>query len=280
MPAVPPYATVKASINGGALTSGGITVASGDTVQLSGESTAQWTSQRWELYAFPEGMSAPAGWSTDANGKFYSTAVTPPVFSIPSTTYWGKIAVRLTVNDGLFAGVVNAQMKDESTAFSQRSPGLGLRDIFEGETNQFATSHAIELQRTLRQLEYYQDDYHRIRPIIGKVRTTDATVTTVASFTMSDETMVAFDAIVVAGRRVNVTEGGRWKRSVVYRRTGAGVATIVGTLETGTDQETSAGLDVTIDTDGANTVRVRVTGLAATDINWGCELRYQEITNA
>lgn len=107
---------------------------------------------------------------------------------------------------------------------------------------------------------------------IAEVQTTDATVTTVASYAMSDETLCAFDVVVIATKRTTVTEGGRWKRSVVYRRTGAGVATIVGTLETGTDQETSAGLDVTIDTDGASTVRVRVTGLAATNINWTCRM--------
>ena len=105
-----------------------------------------------------------------------------------------------------------------------------------------------------------------------EAQTTDATVTTVASYSMSDETLCAFDVVVIATKRTSVTEGGRWKRSVVYRRTGAGVATIVGTLETGTDQETSAGLDVTIDTDGANAVRVRVTGLAATNINWTCRM--------
>jgi hypothetical protein len=93
---------------------------------------------------------------------------------------------------------------------------------------------------------------------------------------MLDETMCAFDVIVCAALQTNVTDGGRWKRSVVYRRTGGGVPTIVGTLESGTDQEVTAGLDVTIDQNGVDTVRVRVTGIAATNFNWTAELRVQE----
>ncbi len=122
----------------------------------------------------------------------------------------------------------------------------------------------------------YQGTRMRIISIPGEVQTADDTVTTVVSFLMLDETLCAFDVVVTAALQTNVTDGGRWKRSVVYRRTSAGVPTIVGTLESGTDQEVSAGLDVTIDDDGVDTVRVRVTGIAATDFNWTAELRVQE----
>lgn len=107
---------------------------------------------------------------------------------------------------------------------------------------------------------------------IAEVQTTDATVTTVASYVMSDETALSIDVLVLATKRTAVTEAGTFKRHACYRRTGGGVATIVGAVVSGSDQETSAGLDVTIDTDGASTVRVRVTGLAATNINWTCRM--------
>lgn len=116
----------------------------------------------------------------------------------------------------------------------------------------------------------------RILDSVDRITTTDATVTTVASWFMSDETAVAVDVLVLGSKRTAVTEVGRYKRSVVYQRTGGGVATIVGALESGTDEETSAGLDVTIDTDGAATIRVRVTGLAATNMTWSCAMRVQE----
>ena len=110
----------------------------------------------------------------------------------------------------------------------------------------------------------------------AQLQTTDDTQATLLAYTMSDESVAAFDVVVTAVTGTNATGAGRWKRSVVYRRTGAGVATIVGAIETGTDQETDAAWDVDIDTDGANDVRVRVTGAAATDINWAVVARVQE----
>ncbi len=123
----------------------------------------------------------------------------------------------------------------------------------------------------------FQGTRMRILSIPGEVQTTDDTVTTVVSFAMVDETVCAFDVVVTACLQGAATDGGRWKRSVVYRRTSAGVPLIVGTLETGTDQEVSAGLDVTVDDDGVDTVRVRVTGLpSVSNMNWTAELRVQE----
>jgi hypothetical protein len=106
------------------------------------------------------------------------------------------------------------------------------------------------------------------------LQTADATQQTLLAYTMTDETLAAFDLVVTAARRTNVTKAGRFKRSVVYRRTGGGAPTIVGAIETGTDQTTDAWL-VTVDVSG-NDVRVRVTGAAATGINWSCSLRIQE----
>jgi len=122
----------------------------------------------------------------------------------------------------------------------------------------------------------YQGTRMRILSIPGELQTTNGTDGYIVSFTMLNETMCAFDVVVCAALQTNVTDGGRWKRSVVYRRTGGGAPTIVGTLESGTDQEVTAGLDVTIDQNGVDTVRVRVTGIAATNFNWTAELRVQE----
>ncbi len=124
----------------------------------------------------------------------------------------------------------------------------------------------------------YQGTNLRILSIPGEVSTSTNTVTTVASFTMNDETLCAFDVVVTAAMRTDLDKGGRWKRSVVYYRTDGGSPTIVGSLESGTDEETDAALDVTIDTD-SNDVRVRVTGINSTNFNWTCELRVQETLN-
>jgi hypothetical protein len=114
-----------------------------------------------------------------------------------------------------------------------------------------------------------------VRSVVGEVQTSSTSQTTVASYAMTDETLCAFDVIVTCARRTNVTKGGRWKRSVVYRRTSAAAPAIVGTLETGTDQETTAGDDVTVDVSGSSIV-VLVTAADADARNWLCELRVQE----
>lgn len=117
----------------------------------------------------------------------------------------------------------------------------------------------------------------RVLQQIDEVQTVDDTITTLSSFIMVDETLCAFDVIVTAVLQGAATDGGRWKRSVAYSRTAAGIPLIVGTLETvGLDQKISGGLDVNIDDNGVDTIRVRVTGIAATNFNWGCELRVQE----
>lgn len=94
--------------------------------------------------------------------------------------------------------------------------------------------------------------------VYGDIQTSSTSPATVVSYTMADETLVVFDVLVGVSRRTNVTKGGRYKRSFVYRRTGGGAPTIVGAVESSTDQETTAGDDVTIDV-SSNDVRVRFT---------------------
>lgn len=121
----------------------------------------------------------------------------------------------------------------------------------------------------------YQGVGTRILSYPAAIDTSDATPTTIVSFQMLAETIAAYDVIVTASKLTTATVGGRWKRSVVYQMTG-GASIIVGTLETGTDQETDAGLDVTIVDNGSGLMEVQVTGIAATDINWSVDLRVQE----
>lgn len=151
----PPYAKALVSVNGGGVQSGGVVVAGGATIAFSGENTAQWSNQKWELYWYPTDFSAPAGWSTDANGVIFSTAVTPPSFTLPAlaaATGWGKYMLRLTVNAGLL-GLL--PIIDESLALRMLSPkgqtGLGFN-----ETSQFGGARkqvAGELETTLRAIE-------------------------------------------------------------------------------------------------------------------------------
>lgn len=136
-----PYATLLASIAAGAATAGGATATPGQTCQLSGESTVGWTAQLFEIYSYPAGFAAPAGWSTDAAGVyFYSTTSTPPLITLSAATTPAKYLFRLTVNNGLDgSGVASATLVDEATAVRVAGVG-GLHAFAPGETSQWSTA--------------------------------------------------------------------------------------------------------------------------------------------
>ncbi len=121
--------------------------------------------------------------------------------------------------------------------------GLGLQDgyfpAWNSAADSFVSSKTL-VDPIITGTVIYQGTRMRILSISGEVQTTDDTVTTVVSFAMVGGTLCAFDVIVTASLQGSPTDGGRWKRSVVYRRTNSGTPTIVGTLETGTDQEVSS----------------------------------------
>lgn len=100
------------------------------------------------------------------------------------------------------------------------------------------------------------------------VQTTDATVTTVASFTLTDATIYN----VVADVRGLVTggNGAGYLRAATVKRIGAGAVLVA--VSTPHTAEDNAAWDCTIDVNG-NDARVRVTGAAATTINWSCLLK-------
>jgi hypothetical protein len=101
---------------------------------------------------------------------------------------------------------------------------------------------------------------------VGRVQTTDATVTTAASFTPADGTVVSV-WVAVDARQTDGTKGASYLRRALYRRVG-GTVTLIGSVQTiGTDAEETAGWDATLDI-SSTLVRVRVTGAAATTIDW------------
>jgi hypothetical protein len=124
-------ATLLASVNGGAPTTGGITAALDDEVQFSFLNTTGWSGARLELSA-PPGYPTPTGWTSstvDGHTVFYVLGRTAPQ---PVTlSLWGKYMTRLIVNGG--AAV------DEATAISVPSPS-GLLDLGHREAGQFGGS--------------------------------------------------------------------------------------------------------------------------------------------
>jgi hypothetical protein len=141
----PPYAKLRASVNGGAPQTGEIIAAGGDTVQFTAESTVGWGSARWEIISFPPGYATPAGWTYDAaSDTFYYIGVSsPPAITLSAdAAKWGKYIPRLLVNgaspdptDPSYA----ADLVDEATGIVVES-AAGLRGVGFRERIQFSSA--------------------------------------------------------------------------------------------------------------------------------------------
>jgi hypothetical protein len=137
----PPYALLRASINSGAVQTGGLVVAGSATVQLSADpaGAADVSRYRYEIYDYPIGFAQPTGWSTDSNGVyFYAGGSTPPVFTVLSAATFGKYMLRLTIGDHA-APLTIEQLEllvDEKTSVEVVAIS-GLHDTGLGETMQW-----------------------------------------------------------------------------------------------------------------------------------------------
>lgn len=159
----PPYAKVLVSIAGGAPTSGFLTVAAGNNIQLSMQSSVGVQQVRWEIYDYPVGFSVPSGWAQDSVGVLYSTALTPPAFSIPAqgVNNWGKFPIRLRLNGNPLqfnsAGQqnqgFNQNLEDTSTILSfldvNGVEGVGFGESIQGD---ILRSWGGAIMRALRKL--------------------------------------------------------------------------------------------------------------------------------
>lgn len=392
-----PYAKVLVSVNGGGNTSGGIDIPSAATIALSAESTVGWTQARWEIIDYPEGFTAPAGWSTAADGTIYSTSFTPSSFTLAAaSTRWGKWHFRLRVNEQVADDQnIIENLVDSTTIIHMLSPN-GQRDTAAGETTQFCTSTTMvkgwvrDYQRNLRiiepllggggsgtpggsgtQFQYrvsgttfggasgfdydtgankarfinpwllndsdashqYQlavsnlaanrtitlplltgnDTFvfeahtqtltnktltsptlggtpvfsatslqatgnarHKIYSDIANVQTTDATVTSLFTWTILDEAVTKMVAEVNACQSTGANVAA-YTRGLKFKRDGGTVT--AGTVDTVYTEEDVAGWDATID-NSTSTGRVRVTGAAATTIDWGGTMTRSETAHA
>lgn len=104
----------------------------------------------------------------------------------------------------------------------------------------------------------------------NRVATTDATVTTLHTFTVPTSTTYMITAYVVARRTGGASgtaeDGAGYVVRGTYKNT-AGTVAIIGAVSADYTAESQAGWDATLDTTGA-TVRIRVTGAASNSITW------------
>lgn len=108
----------------------------------------------------------------------------------------------------------------------------------------------------------------------ASVQTTDATVTTLISKTLAEGKAYIIVAKVV-GKQADTNRASYVRRVCVYRPA-AGSATLQGSVQDELTIESDANWDCTVDVSG-NDARVRITGVAATTIDWKGSLEFIEV---
>lgn len=105
------------------------------------------------------------------------------------------------------------------------------------------------------------------------LQTTDATATTIDSFTLDDEETYMVQINVVGTKDDGTDRCGAIKTALLYRD--GGVATIQGVVHVTIEEFSDSNWDIDI-TVNSNDVRATVTGLAATTVNWICSMQFIE----
>lgn len=109
--------------------------------------------------------------------------------------------------------------------------------------------------------------------IQGRVATTSATVATLLTLTLADDTAYLIEARVLARRTAGAAgaagDCAAYLRRALAHRTAGGGAVLVGTVEAPFEREDQTAWDCTIDASG-NDLRVRVTGAASNTVTWHC----------
>jgi hypothetical protein len=115
----------------------------------------------------------------------------------------------------------------------------------------------------------------------NRAATTDATVTTLHTFTIPSTTTYMIETTVIARRTGGVSgtaeDGAAYIRRTVVKNV-SGTATIIGTVQDAFTAEDQAGWDCTIDVTGA-TARVRITGAVSNNITWHMTARVYQVAS-
>ena len=112
---------------------------------------------------------------------------------------------------------------------------------------------------------------------MAEIQTIGATQTTLVSHTLLDENTYHVEAQVVAVQS-DGTDRASYHLACTAYRTGAGAATLQGSVTSIHAQESNASLDATFTVSG-NDIRVSVTGIAAETWEWGTTITYINISN-
>lgn len=106
--------------------------------------------------------------------------------------------------------------------------------------------------------------------LAAQVDTADATVTTILTIPIQANEAALISVRCIVMQQTTGVERGAYVRQALVVRPGAAAAEIEGFQDEPLTRETTAGMDVNIVVSGNNAL-VRVTGIAATDLDWRAE---------
>jgi hypothetical protein len=112
----------------------------------------------------------------------------------------------------------------------------------------------------------YKVTIDQIKGVINTVSTTDATLTTLATIPLLDDTVYMLE-VTVAGRRTDAADRASYVRRASVFREATGVATLNGFVTSGFTRESDSTWNVSLTVSG-NNVLVQVTGAVGKDVNW------------
>lgn len=210
-------ASLSLRLNGGGLQSGGITAAIGDSVQLTSTDKSGWgiPATVWTITSYPPGFTCPAGWSTDADGRYYCQGTSdPPTFVL---SLWGKYMLELKVLGGKYV--------DRKTALKIQSP-TGLEDVARGEDTQFggARDGNVAAQRAnLRAIQTSLDQLNASSLLPGN----DSSVAMFMPSGNAAADTALFETLLNTGKHVVASGTLRLTRPVQVTASGASVRAVV-----------------------------------------------------
>lgn len=185
-----------------------------------------------------------------------------------------------------------------TNAFACQDANATARDsIAMGENCHAVTSGAVAIGREISSntnrngsmaLCTYPSSNYSFRKGFGQVQTTDATQTVLylnnagssaGAITCVESQVLAFD-IIITGKKSDNTEGAMFRLEGACRRASGGNVTLIGSVTKTVLCRDDSNWDVaaTVDT-GTQSLQVKVTGVAATTIDWFATINFHEIGN-
>jgi hypothetical protein len=197
--------------------------------------------------------------------------------AIEVTNCFGPV-VNDNVCEGSVAGdgirFVNVQEGTIGANSCDANGGYGISLTSTSSSNTLGTNNLMLNSSGGYNFDFTCSDNELDGKILNNLQTTDATLTTIATIPLADDTVALLEAFVV-GRQTNAAaRAGYIRRALFYREAAGGVAQ-QGTINTEFTRESATLWNATFAPSG-NNILIQVQGTAGDNVNWECRYKLQE----